>query len=233
MSEPDFDKMSPSEIADYQRQNCIFCKIIKGDIPSRKVYEDDKALCIMDIYPAVKGHLLMLPKEHYPFLPLVPPDISAHLFRTTKAVSKAVKSALVTDRVSVFIANGGIAGQQSPHFIYHIIPREKGDGLENFNVPSKEIAAGESDRIAQLIRQKLSAAGKPQAQAQPAPKEGGIDDDFRKLAEMILAEPGMKDAIVKDPDGFAHEVQKHEELKMLFEGVDIRKLAQALAQIKG
>ncbi|MBN1792834.1 HIT family protein [Candidatus Woesearchaeota archaeon] len=158
--QPDFDKMTPEEIAEYQRSNCIFCKIIKGEIPSRKVFEDDKVVCIMDIRPAYKGHVLMMTKEHYPFLPVIPPELSGHLFRITKGVAKALKSAMVTDKVTVFIANGGLAGQQSPHFLYHLVPRENGDGLDNFNIPSRESRPEEIEKIKPLIAQRLMAITK-------------------------------------------------------------------------
>jgi galactose-1-phosphate uridylyltransferase len=64
-------EMSQEEMLEQQKANCIFCKIVKGEIPSKKVYEDDMMLAILDINPAVKGHILVLPKEHYPIMPLI------------------------------------------------------------------------------------------------------------------------------------------------------------------
>ncbi len=138
VSEEELKNMSPEEIAEYQKKNCVFCKIIKGEIPSKQVFEDDKIICILDINPAVKGHCLVMPKEHYPILPVIPSDTAAHMFRTTKHLVKALKQGVVAPRTTVFVANGAVAGQQSPHFLYHLIPREQGDGLNNFDIPSNE-----------------------------------------------------------------------------------------------
>jgi histidine triad (HIT) family protein len=244
MAEPDFDKMSPEEIAEFQRQNCIFCKIIKGEIPSRKAYEDDKVICIMDINPAIKGHLLMMTKEHYPFLPIIPVDLSAHMFRITKALSRSVKQAMVTDKVTIFIANGGIAGQQSPHFLYHIIPRENGDGLDNFNIPSKEIPKEDLERLIPVLKGKLglimrdykTKTGKIPVQERAAPvklepdKREGVNSP--ELAKMIMDNPKLKELIVNDPDGFKKELENNPELKKLFGNIDLKKLSIALGSIK-
>lgn len=120
---------SPEELLEQQKAQCIFCKIIKGEIPSRKVYEDDSLLAILDIRPAVKGHVLVIPKEHYPLLPLVPLPVMKELFFKTFEVVKAVKKALLVPRVNLFFANGAVAGQQSPHFLFHLMPQDEGVSL--------------------------------------------------------------------------------------------------------
>jgi histidine triad (HIT) family protein len=127
-------EMSQEEMLEQQKANCIFCKIVKGEIPSKKVYEDDMMLAILDINPAVKGHILVLPKEHYPIMPLIPPEVFSHLFGKTATLTKALEEAMLVPRATVFIANGAIAGQQSPHFLFHIMPREDGDGLDMLTV---------------------------------------------------------------------------------------------------
>jgi histidine triad (HIT) family protein len=272
MAEPDFDKMSPEEIAEYQRQNCIFCKIIKGEIPSRKAYEDEKLVAIMDINPAAKGHLLLMPKEHYPVLPIIPPELSAQMFRLTRELSSAVKKAMITDKATIFIANGGVAGQQSPHFLYHIIPRENNDGLDNFNIPSKEVTEEEIAGIMPVIKGKLGlmmrsyysqfrkpvekkpewqagpeAAASSAASKQPVIQGTGISGSGagagplpsvprkpltqQELAKFIFDNPKIKEKIIADPDGFKNEIESNPELKVLFSGISIHKLAEALRRI--
>src|SRR3989338_4502601 len=80
--------MSPEEIAQLQREQCIFCQIISGKIPTKKIYEDELAVAIVDINPASKGHLLLLPKEHYMIMPQVPDGLLAHLFLLAKKLSQ-------------------------------------------------------------------------------------------------------------------------------------------------
>ena len=120
LTEEDLRNMSPEEIAELQRKNCVFCKIVRGGIPGKKVYEDEMILAILDINPASKGHTLVLPKEHYPLLPLLPLNLFNHLFTKTQQLIVAIEKATVNPGVTVFIANGAAAGQQSPHFLFHL-----------------------------------------------------------------------------------------------------------------
>ncbi|MBS1266805.1 MAG: hypothetical protein MAG795_00774 [Candidatus Woesearchaeota archaeon] len=120
-----------------QKKNCIFCKILKGEMDSQKIYEDKLMFGILDINPAVKGHILLMPKEHYPIIPYLPPETFRHIFGLMPRFIKAVKKAMVTTGANIMIANGGAAGQQSPHFLFHIIPRDKGDSIFNYEFNKK------------------------------------------------------------------------------------------------
>lgn len=113
-----------------QKAQCLFCKIVRGELDAFKIYEDEHIMGILDINPAVKGHALFLPKEHYPILPLVPLATFAHMFSKIPVILSAMQTALVKTGSTVFIANGGAAGQQSPHFLIHVMPRENGDGVD-------------------------------------------------------------------------------------------------------
>lgn len=128
-------EQTQEEMLAEQKKNCIFCQIIKGDVPSKKVYEDDLMIAILDINPAKKGHLLIMTKEHYPIMPLIPPETFKHMFFTASELTKAVTKGALAEYTTTFIANGGVAGQQSPHFLFHIIPRDHNDNLTKFNIP--------------------------------------------------------------------------------------------------
>jgi len=128
-SEEELKNMSPEQIAEMQKQNCIFCKIIAGEIPSKKVYEDDNFVGILDINPAAQGHVLILPKKHFQILPQIPQDLVGKLGISAKNVSSKVLKAFQSDGTSIFVANGMIAGQKSPHFIMHVIPRNELDNV--------------------------------------------------------------------------------------------------------
>ncbi len=143
---------------DEQKQNCPFCKIVKGEIESKKVYEDDKLLGILDIYPKVNGHMLLLPKEHYPILPFLPPETFKHTFSLMPKIISAVKSAMVVTGADVMIANGGVAGQQSPHFLIHILPRESGDKYDLFEFSkAKEIDKKKIQEANELLTKQVPA----------------------------------------------------------------------------
>lgn len=148
------ESQSPEEMLKQQKANCIFCRIIAGEMESKVVFEDERMTALLDINPAVKGHAIVMTKEHYPIMPLIPPDEFEHLFGRAAALSGSLKSAMLTKRCTLFVANGGVAGQQSPHFLFHLIPRETNDGLDAFAVKGKGI--NQSSHF-ELIKQNLYA----------------------------------------------------------------------------
>ena len=115
-------------------QQCIFCGIANGSIPSKKIYEDDKVVVVLDIYPANPSHLLILTKNHYAIFNQVPKEEVEHLGVICKNVSELLFKILKPDGINFFIANGTAAGQKAPHMILHAIPRFSGDGL-HFDIP--------------------------------------------------------------------------------------------------
>jgi histidine triad (HIT) family protein len=115
-----------------QKKQCIFCKIISGDTPGKKVFEDNKTIAVLDIYPALKGHTVFMLKEHYPMPAYIPGDEFKHKFSLVAPLAKAIKSGMVRTAMDVFVAIGGAAGQQSYHFLIHFLPRDEEDGFLNF-----------------------------------------------------------------------------------------------------
>ena len=108
--------------------NCIFCKIANGDIPSRTIYENDLFRVILDNGPATDGHALVLPKDHYINLFEIPADTAAEAMKTAQTVAAMLKEKLHADGLNLVQNNGETAGQTVHHFHMHIIPRYKGDG---------------------------------------------------------------------------------------------------------
>jgi histidine triad (HIT) family protein len=108
--------------------NCIFCKIASGEIPSNTIYEDDNFRVILDNGPATKGHALVLPKEHYANLFEIPEDVLAGAAKVAKTVAGTMKEKLSCDGLNLVQNNGEAAGQTVMHFHLHIIPRYKNDG---------------------------------------------------------------------------------------------------------
>jgi len=132
---------------------CIFCKIVKGEIPSEKVYEDDTVYAFLDIAPINKGHTLVIPKQHYEkFLETDNPAL-ADLTTKTKKIAKAVKKAVRADGINIGINNDKAAGQLVFHTHFHIIPRFDNDGLKTW--PNKEYEEGEMPDYAKKIAKLL------------------------------------------------------------------------------
>ena len=111
-------------------QNCIFCKLANGEIPTNKIYEDDDFTVIMDASPATKGHSLILPKEHYANLYEIPDEIAAKVFPLAKKLVSHMTEVLKCDGFNVLQNNGETAGQTVFHFHMHLIPRYDGDTVK-------------------------------------------------------------------------------------------------------
>lgn len=109
--------------------NCIFCKIVAGQLPCFKLLEDDDTLAFMDIYPANDGHCLVVAKEHYPTVFEVSDEALAAVSRSASKVARAVNQALSPAGLNLVQANGAGAQQSVQHFHVHVLPRKLGDGL--------------------------------------------------------------------------------------------------------
>ncbi len=134
--------------------DCIFCKIIDGEIPSFKVFEDDRTLAFMDINPVSPGHVLVIPKHHAPDLMHIPTDWLMATVATARTVARAVDKTLRPDGINLVQSNGPGAGQSVFHLHFHIIARIAGDKLK-FNWG---LAPGDMDAIgavAERIRANL------------------------------------------------------------------------------
>ena len=112
-----------------KNDNCIFCKIAAGDIPSATIYEDNDFRVILDIEPASKGHALILPKEHYANLYEMPEELAAKVLVVAKKVVTKMTDILGCDGYNVLQNNGETAGQTVFHFHMHLIPRYKDDDV--------------------------------------------------------------------------------------------------------
>ncbi|KAJ6242203.1 hit family protein [Anaeramoeba flamelloides] len=110
-------------------ENCIFCKIISGDIPSFKVFENDKVFAFLDINPLSKGHTVVIPKTHCERLEDLPEEYSSAIGSALPKIAKAVITGTGALDWNLLQNNGKSAGQEVPHLHFHIIPREKSDGL--------------------------------------------------------------------------------------------------------
>lgn len=134
--------------------DCIFCRIVKGEIPCAKTYETDAILSFLDIGPVNKGHALIIPKRHYANLFELPPEIGAELATAMRIVGKAVMDATGAEGLNVGMNNFEAAGQLVPHAHFHLIPRFTGDGLALWP-PGKYESMDEMATLAEAIRTKI------------------------------------------------------------------------------
>lgn len=131
-------------------QDCIFCKIISGRIPSVKVYEDESVLAFMDTGPVSPGHTLLVPKAHFQTLTDCPAGVLAALSLVLGRLAGAVERAMSADGYNVLCNNGRAAGQLVDHVHFHIIPRMTGDGVFG-HWPAFKYAVGRAEQLAEKI----------------------------------------------------------------------------------
>lgn len=106
-----------------KNENCIFCKLANGDIPTRTIYEDDSFRVILDASPASEGHALILPKDHYANIYEMPEELAGDAMKLAKQLAGKMKDALHCDGMNLLQNNGEAAGQTVFHFHLHLIPR--------------------------------------------------------------------------------------------------------------
>ena len=135
--------------------NCIFCKIVKGEIPSTKIYEDSKILAFLDIAPVNIGHTLVIPKEHFINIYDTPEEILANMAKVAKKISQALKTQVGADGINVTMNNEKAAGQIIFHTHIHVIPRINTDGFGVWHGrrPYKD---GEMADVAKKIIEKIN-----------------------------------------------------------------------------
>ena len=135
-------------------QSCIFCKIVAGQIPSVKIYENESVFAFLDIGPISQGHTLVIPKEHFTKLDDCPVKVLSDISTVLGRIAKAVSQAMASDGYNVLCNNGLAAGQLVEHVHFHIIPRKRDDGVFN-RWPSFEYKPGMAEKIAEKICEKL------------------------------------------------------------------------------
>jgi histidine triad (HIT) family protein len=134
--------------------DCIFCKIISGEIPSFKIYENDDSFAFMDINPASEGHALVIPKEHAMNVHSISDTAIAATVKTAKKVAAAVDKTLNPEGLNLVQCNGPAAAQSVMHFHMHVLPRANGDELKlNWGLQPGDMDA--IGRLAERIRANL------------------------------------------------------------------------------
>jgi histidine triad (HIT) family protein len=137
------------------QDNCIFCRIIAGEIPSATVYEDEDFKAIMDISPAAKGHTIILSKRHAANLFDLDDETAANALLLARKLANAIQAELHCDGMNLLQNNGEAAGQTVFHFHMHLIPRYHGDQVK-MTWPQGKYEAGEAAALANAIAAKLT-----------------------------------------------------------------------------
>lgn len=137
-----------------KKDDCIFCKIAAGEIPSSCVYEDEDFKAILDISPAAKGHVIIIPKNHADNIFDLTKEEAAKVFVIASNIGKVLMDELNCDGLNVLQNNGAAAGQTVFHFHMHLIPRFRSDNVK-ITWASTKYGESEMDQLAKSIKEKL------------------------------------------------------------------------------
>ena len=132
---------------------CLFCRIVSGELPATIVYEDDNSVAFLDHRPLFPGHTLLVPREHVETLGDLSVKIVGPYFEAAQLLARAVESAM--DAEGTFVAMNNRVSQSVPHLHVHIVPRRKKDGLKGFFWPRTKY---KSDEEMEAVKRKISAA---------------------------------------------------------------------------
>lgn len=135
--------------------NCIFCKLAHGKIPTTSIYEDDDFKVILDTAPAAKGHAIILPKTHAANIFELPDEYCEKIFKVAKKCGSAIKNAFNYEGLNVLQNNGEAAGQTVFHLHVHLIPRNTDDGITIKYVPGNNTDEKETEKTAEKIKEYL------------------------------------------------------------------------------
>ncbi|MBI2558872.1 HIT domain-containing protein [Candidatus Woesearchaeota archaeon] len=145
-------------MADKSREGCIVCQIVANKIPSKKVYEDEFVMAVLDFNGANPGHCFVMPKSHYPIIEQVPDIEIGRLFNVSNKLSSAIFESLGAQGTSIFVANGIPAGQTIAHFIINVIPRKEGDGI-NLQWQPKNLDEEEMSTVELKLKEQTKRIG--------------------------------------------------------------------------
>jgi histidine triad (HIT) family protein len=136
--------------------SCIFCRIAQKQAPASVIYEDEAVMAFLDLRPLSRGHILIIPKEHYRDIFDIPPELLAKVHQVTKQAALAVQKATNADGISIFQQNGAAAGQEVFHMHVHVVPRHAGQKLGRFG--GTQADRKELDQTAAEIRRHITNA---------------------------------------------------------------------------
>ena len=140
------------------RESCIICQIINGNVPSKKIYEDDMSIAVLDVNGANPGHCFVMPKNHYPIIEQVPDLEIGRLFQVSNRISSAIFESLGAQGTNIFVANGVPAGQTVAHFTINVIPRKENDGI-NLQWQPKQLNEEEMSTVELKLKEQTKNIG--------------------------------------------------------------------------
>ena len=169
-----------------EKKGCIICQIIAGGIPSKKVYEDETVMAMLDVNGANPGHCFVIPKNHYTIIEQVPDSEIARLFQVSNKISMAIFDSLGVQGTNIFVANGIPAGQTVAHFAINVIPRKENDGI-NLQWQPRQLSEEEMSTVELKLKEQAKdtviekEVKRPKAAKIPKPKPVELSSEDEEM----------------------------------------------------
>ena len=144
-----------------QDPNCVFCKIVAGEIPTRVIMQNEKAMALLDAFPLAAGHSLIIPRSHYSKVQQMSEEDAKAVFEIVWKLTGAVEAGSQVNASTIAIHNGSEAGQEVPHVHVHIVPRKRGDGagpIHSMFKTKPKLSTQEMDSLRERIANNLSSS---------------------------------------------------------------------------
>ena len=141
--------------------NCVFCKIVDGEIPAKVIMQNEKVVALLDAFPLAEGHTLVIPKSHYTKVQEMDKQEAMGVFEIVWKLAGTVESVSQVNASTIAIHNGSEAGQEVPHVHLHIVPRKKGDGagaIHSMFKAKPKLSAEEMDSLRERIANNLNSS---------------------------------------------------------------------------
>src|SRR3989338_3629781 len=161
------------------RESCLVCQIVGNQIPSKRIYEDELVMAVLDVNGANPGHCFVMPKNHYPIIEHVPDVEIGRLFQVSNKISSAIFESLGAQGTNIFVANGIPAGQTVAHFTINVIPRKENDGI-NLQWQPKQLSEEEMSTVELRLKEQTKNIGHFEKEKKPrihVPKPVVLSDE--------------------------------------------------------
>ena len=180
------------------RQGCIVCDIIDNKVPSKKVYEDDLAVAVLDVNGANPGHCFVMPKNHYPIIEQIPDNEIGKLFQVSNKISSAIFESLGAQGTNIFVANGIAAGQTIAHVTINVVPRKTNDGI-SFQWQPKSLDEEEISTVELKLKEQTKNIAHPEKDEKPIRIDASGEIESQKFLSKEKAQ-GAKPQFSEDED---------------------------------
>jgi histidine triad (HIT) family protein len=188
-------------------QECPLCAIASGKMASAKIYEDELVVCVLDIFPATKGHIIVVPKTHVSVSTQMEAKLSAHVFEVANRMSGLIFEVMEAKGTNIIVSNGAVAGQKSAHLVIHVIPRYGGDEV-NLSWKGDKIKEEDLKEVFTKIAEKLQGGTVEKKEEVPEMKLEDVVEKKEKCGSCKCGHEHKEEEANEEPEDEPEEEER-------------------------